>query len=113
VTFGAGLVAALGLTLLVEVPVAFAAGWRGRRELLAVVLVNLITNPLLNITLVAVWVPAGAARMPLLVALEIVAIVIEWRLLLPVIGRPSRRVLVVVIVMNAASVALGLLLTLV
>jgi hypothetical protein len=107
------LLATLALTLVVELAVAAALGLRTRRALLAVACVNLITNPPLNLllTLVSWWRPWAYA--PALIALEIVVVIVEWRLLLWALGGDARRMLLVAAAMNAASLALGFLLWLV
>lgn len=92
----------------------------------AVVWVNFITNPPLNLVwLFLLWLgfgktiaTAGAAGrvVPslwmwfLLAGLEVVVMAVEWRLLLIAIGRvplSARRLLVVSVVMNAVSATLG------
>jgi hypothetical protein len=107
------LVPALLLTLVVEVPVAWAMGLRGRRPLTAVILVNLITNPLVNYVVFAFAVsyPELAQNTGLYYALvavlEVLVVIAEWRLLLWVLGGSSRRLLLTSLVMNAASFGIG------
>ena len=100
---------ALALTLAVELSVAVLFGLRSRPQILAVVYVNLLTNPALNLIIDAVWFAAPTAYVPTLVVLEAVVIVVEWRVLLWAIGGCSRRLLPLAAAMNAASVAVGLL----
>lgn len=102
--------AALGslvLTLLVEVPIAAADGFRSRRELLAIVCVNLVTNPplvWLLFVLSALLGPAnGGILFYITLCLEVAVVVIEWRLLVWALGTPSRKTLSLAIVMNVAS----------
>lgn len=105
-------VEALLLTLAVELPVAALLGLRNSRALLAVVAVNLLTNPALNLALIALALSGrgvGAAGALALCALEIAAVSAEWVLLLAVLGGSRRRTLGVAIAMNAASFAAGLL----
>jgi hypothetical protein len=106
------MVLALALTLAVELPVAVLFGLRSRPQVLAVVYVNLLTNPALNLIINAVWFTAPSAYVPTLVVLEMVVIVVEWRVLLWAIGGRSRHLLALAAAMNAASVAVGLLLRL-
>jgi hypothetical protein len=96
--------------------VAAAFGLRTRQALLAVVLVNLITNPVLNyLTILGAriadpeQVPAKV-YLPMLVVAEILVVATEWRLLLRALGGSSKRMLAVSAVMNAASAAAGLVL---
>jgi len=107
------------LTLAIELPVAAAFGLRTRQALLAVVFVNLITNPVLNyLTILGARIAAprqvpAAVYVPMLVAAEVLVIVVEWRLLVRALGGGSRRMLAVSAAMNAASAAAGLALWLV
>jgi hypothetical protein len=114
VAFGLG--SALFVTLLVEIIVAafFRVGWLG---IAAVVLVNLVTNPVLGLIVIAaatagVGLPAWASTAVLLV-LEIAIVLLEWRLLVWALNDAagsSRKLLVLSIVMNAASFLVGALL---
>jgi len=109
-------VLALALTLAVELLVAwlFRVGPRG---IAAVALINLLTNPLFNLTLMAFVFTAGfggsyAIRhyarwtLAVLVALEVLVVFVEWRLLVWVshgtMGS-SRRLFALSVVANAAS----------
>jgi len=113
--------ASLILTLAVEVPVAAMMGLRRRREIAAVVCVSLITNPVLiwlTYSLGVLQYELGLApweahplRFPLVVAvLEVVVVLVEWRLLTWALAKPSRQMLLVSAVTNAASVLVGVLL---
>jgi hypothetical protein len=99
---------ALVLTVLIEVPVAWLRGLRGRRGLAAVVLVNLITNPLFNYVLLVVnQLASNRIYWSAAALLEVLVVIAEWRLLLWVLGGPSRRMLVTSVLMNVASFAVG------
>lgn len=95
-------------------PVAAALGLRSRRALLTVILVNLLTNPLLNYAGLLVgqfddWAARPATVVvPVLVAAELLVVFAEWRLLLWVLGGESRRLLLVSLAMNAASALAGI-----
>lgn len=108
---------ALALTIAIEVPVAALLGLRSRREMAAVALVSVVTNPPLNLALFAIALAAPAfaenavAYWPVVAALEVAAVVAEWRLLLWVLGGESRRMLGVSATMNVASFAVGLALS--
>jgi hypothetical protein len=102
------------VTLALELPVAVAFGLRSRQALLAVVLVNLITNPLLNYLSAATahfvdW-PHGstASVAAIIVAAEAVVVIVEWRLLVWALGEPSRRMLALAASMNAVSALAGI-----
>lgn len=109
------LVIALVATIGVESLVALA--FRGRRkEVVAVVGTNLITNPLFNLAVLLAayvigigdssWAPIGWLLGPLTIALELVVVVVEWRILVFVTAGTwgtSRRLLLFSIVANLAS----------
>lgn len=105
---------ALALTIAIEVPVAALLGLRSRREISAVALVSVVTNPPLNLALfaIALAVPTFAenavAYWLVVAALEVAAVIAEWRLLLWVLGGESRRMLGVSAAMNVASFGAGL-----
>jgi hypothetical protein len=111
----APLASALTLTIAVEVPVAALLGLRSRRAVAAVALVSVVTNPPLNFVLLALglalpgFAENAAAYWLTVAALEVLAVLAEWRLLLWVLGGESRRMLVVSAAMNAASFGAGLL----
>jgi len=70
------------ITILIEVPIAWLLGVRKKEEAVGVVLVNVITNPLANYCLIT------NSRQGFIVEnntavliLEILVIIIEWRLL--------------------------------
>jgi hypothetical protein len=100
----------LALTLAIELPVAALCGLRTRPALLAVALVDMLTNPPLNFAgmLIARFVDWShwPALAWVLVA-EIVVVVVEWRLLLWALGGRPRRMLLVAGAMNAASALAG------
>jgi hypothetical protein len=104
----------LTLTLAVEVPVAFALGLRTRLAVLAVVCVNLITNPALNLLSYASaqlwhWQSSVVTAIPIVFLVEVVVIVVEWRLLLWALGGDRRRLLRISLAMNAASALTGVI----
>jgi hypothetical protein len=112
----AELAAALVLTIAIELAVVALLGGRTARELIAVALVNAITNPALNLTLLllrgsllpgltpdvatlAEWVFIGIA--------EVVIVLAEWRLLVWALRADSRTWLVRSVGMNVASFVFG------
>lgn len=108
------LLPALVLTLLIEIPVGMLCGLRSRREIGAVALVNLITNPLLNyiVFVLAISYSGPYAWRPglywgIVVFLEVLVVIAEWRLLLWALGGSSRKLLLTSVLMNAASFGVG------
>jgi len=102
---------ALGLTLSVEIPVAWLLGLRNKHAVLAVVMVNLLTHPLLHLILLVLYTVTGWTAAPLYVipVLECAVTAAEWGLLTYALGRP-RKMLLVSVVANAASYVIGMLL---
>lgn len=75
------LVLSLGLTLGIELAGAGLLGVRGRRDLLLVTLVNVVTNPVLGLVLDGIWL--GLGILPgwyIILPLEAAVIVVEWLL---------------------------------
>lgn len=111
------LLTAIVMTIAVEsaVAAAFGVGCRGVR---AVALVNLVTNPFLNLTLIALAavIPAAYHRftmLPALLLLEGAVVVAEWRILLWTLrgtAGPRDQLLAMSIAMNLASTWLGFVL---
>jgi hypothetical protein len=102
------------LTLALELPVAVAFGLRTRHALLAVVLINLLTNPLLNYASIVAqhftgWADGSAASIAvILLVAESVVVIVEWRLLIWTIAEPSRRMLSLSLCMNGVSALAGI-----
>lgn len=105
---------ALLLTVAVEAPVAWLCGlrsWRGQGVLL---LVNVITNPLLNLTLaLAAMAGLHTVRSPFdaaLIALECVVVMSEALMLKAALALPTRKAFLISLAANAASYLAGALL---
>lgn len=105
-------VMALGLTLLVELAVALALGWRTRTDLAGVAAVSVMTNPFFVLSvyvLLLVFRDLSAGPLVLfMVALEVVIVLVEWRLLRWALKKDSRKTAFLAAAMNAASFAAGL-----
>lgn len=116
----------LALTVLIESLVAGALGMRGR-GLRAIALVNVVTNPVMNVVVLGLKGVAGWGLMILrqdvavgvwiqgsffvvLFLLEVVVVWVEWRLLVWALGPTTgtrRKLLATSIAMNLASAAVG------
>lgn len=105
------MIVALMITLLVESLMARLAGLRQRREALAIISINVITNPALNYFL---WLNAYFhlvdMNLGLIYLLEAAVVLIEWRLLVFALGGDSKRMFALSLLMNFCSYAFGLLL---
>ena len=90
-------------------------GLRSRTALLAVALVNLVTNPLLTYALLVAAHLAGwgtratAGYVVALIVGELLVVLAEWRLLLWALGGSPLRMLKVSVAINAASALAGIL----
>ncbi len=101
---------ALALTLVSEGSIAYLFGLRKRQAVLAVAAINVMTNLILNYCLFLLGYLGVAVSFMLVVALEILVVVIEWRLLVYVFREPTERFLLLSIVANTASFLAGVLL---
>lgn len=103
------LVFALACTVAIEVAIAAAFGLR-RRGLAAVALVSVVTNPTLNLLLLFASMSSidGIGFAIMIVVLEVGVIVTEWELLRWALNDPSRKLLILAIVMNVASALAGI-----
>ena len=102
---------ALTLTIIVEVIVAFLFGYKDRTSIQSIMLINLITNPVLNY-LVSVLsflgiLPIGTT---LILILEAFVVLIEWRLLMFALKKDWKSMLLLSLVMNMASYIIGIIL---
>ena len=101
--------AALLLTILIEVLVALIFGYKRKKEILSVILVNLITQPLLNyFLLIDSYFSLDAVNIQFILLLEIMVILVEWQLLVWTLQRKLKSLFVLSIVMNLASLTIGL-----
>ena len=101
---------ALLFTTFVEVIVALILGYRKKAELAAVILVNLISNPVLNYFLlldnrfglikVDAW---------FMLSLEIVVVLVEWQLLAYALQGNPKKLFVLSLAMNFCSFVAGVL----
>ena len=101
---------ALLLTMAIEGTVAWLFGFRTGRALLAVAMINCITNPALNFVLLWLTWRGVEVRLPLVILLEALVVVVEWGLYVYVFGHPKGRLLLLSLAANAASFLAGLLL---
>ena len=101
---------ALLLTEIVEVAVALFLGYRHWRAIIAVILVNLVTNPSLNYLL---FLNEGLGiikhRFPLILFSELGVVVVEWALLVFALREDKKSLFVLSFAMNTCSYLTGLL----
>jgi hypothetical protein len=100
---------ALLLTLIIEGSVAYLLGLRKNQHILAVALVNVITNLTLNYLILVLGFLNADASLALIVVLEIVVVIVEWQMLVYVFRNPKGRFLIISILANTMSFFIGLL----
>lgn len=101
---------ALILTVVIEAAVAAWLGYRTRRDQKCIFLVNVITNPAFNYLLIIFNLATGLWPSELfIIFLEMIIVVIEWRLLARATGHESRNIFALSLLMNAASYSSSLL----
>jgi hypothetical protein len=101
---------AFGLTVAVEGVVALLFGLRQKFQFLAVFLINLVTNPLMNYVLsLDYYFNFFPGTWFLLVILEIAVILIEWWIILKSLRLNIKRSLFLSVIMNLSSCIAGLI----
>ncbi len=101
---------ALILTIVIEVIVAWLFGLRNKTELLTLILVNVITNPLFNYFFMVNGRFHLISQVNVLtLCLEVGVVLAEWRLLVYVLRRGAKQMLALSAAMNATSFLAGFL----
>lgn len=101
---------ALILTLAVELVVLILFGYRKKLEILVVILVNLITNPLLNFILLSNnYFGFLTVNSLTILLLEAAVVLVEWRFLVFALRKDPKKLLVLSLVMNICSYSVGFL----
>jgi hypothetical protein len=101
---------ALVLTIAIEAGIVWLLGWRSKPVIWAVVLINVITNPLLNyLLLVNNNYQLITQTNALIFSLEAGVIIAEWRLLAYVLRRRDYKILWLSALINTSSFLGGLL----
>jgi len=100
---------ALIITEIVEVIAAFLLGYREKRFFKALILINIITNPVLNCILIILY-NVGIHNFIITPILEAVVVICEWKLFKFVLGNSERSLLFLSLIINLSSYTAGLLL---
>jgi hypothetical protein len=93
------------LTIIIETAFLFAVGYRNRLFVLACVLINFVTNIILNCTLLII--PVFLSRI-LVYLFEVVIVIIEWGVL-SFFTQNKRKLLVCVLLSNLLSFSIGII----
>ncbi len=98
----------LFITEIIELIIVFVFGFRNKKNLAAVFLVNLCTNPLLNYILqLNLSYSFFEANIFNLIFLEIIVIFIEWLLLAYALRKGLKKLFLVSVCMNTFSFFIG------
>jgi hypothetical protein len=98
------------LTITTEGILAFALGYRGRVFFTVLVLVNIMTNPVLNHFLALLYMlQLQQFRPVVLVLLEVLVVFVEWRLFRFALPKDAKALLVLSVGINLGSFLFGLL----
>jgi hypothetical protein len=98
------------LAVVVETLIAWLFGFKGKKQLLAVVLVNLITNPLLNyLFVVNRTFNLFPVNFFVIGSLEVIVILVEWLILWWALKENPRKLFLLSCIMNFASYLVGVL----
>ena len=101
---------ALFLTIAIELVVALFFGFRKKSEIVAIVFVNLLTNPVLNyLLLVNNHFSFFKITLVIILFLELLVVLAERKLLLYALQEKSNRILVLSFAMNFCSYIAGVL----
>ncbi|MEI6266278.1 MAG: hypothetical protein WCP14_00070 [bacterium] len=98
-------------TLLIEVPIAFFLGYRTIKEIISVIAINVLTNPLLNLLIIINSLLLFVNYQLLVLLLEVIVVISEWLLLRYVLAEdyPRKRFLLDSIILNTTSCLIGLI----
>ncbi len=106
----------LAITLVVELAVAAALfGMRAHRDLAVLGLINVATNPMVNLLLAAEMAASGSRSLAdpvtatTLAVLEVAVVLVEWQVLARLLPEWRGSALRMSVVMNAASFGVGML----
>jgi hypothetical protein len=101
---------ALLLTVAIEGAIAWLFGFRAAQSQLSVAMINCITNPSLNFLLLVLAWRGVEVTLPLVTVMEVLVVMVEWRLLVYVFENPGQRLFYLSLVANMASFLAGVLL---
>ncbi len=102
---------ALVLTLVIEVTVGLLFGYRSKSAVLAIIGVNLVTHPILNLLIrLNARNQYMLSQVPLILFLELVVVFVEWGLLCLALGGKRGWLFLLSATMNSASFFIGVVL---
>lgn len=99
---------ALILTEIIEAIAAFLLGYRGKRFYIVLMLINVLTNPLLNFILIVLYY-FHIESLIITPVLEVFVVIGEWKLFEYALGKQEKSYLFLSIIINLSSYLIGLL----
>jgi hypothetical protein len=102
-------VVALVLSIIIEVSIAYVMGYRQKKYLLTIMMINFITNPILNYFLLVLSFMKFNINLLLLGFLEIGVILVEWGLLVYTFHKPQDRLFLLSFITNTVSSLVGIM----
>jgi hypothetical protein len=101
---------ALFLTIVIELIAAFFFGFRKKIEIITIIFINLLTNPILNyFLLVNDYFSFFKSSLLIILLLEVVVVLVEWKLLVFALQEKPKKLLILSLVMNFCSYIVGVL----
>jgi hypothetical protein len=100
---------ALVLSIAIEIAVAYVIGFKEKKYLLAVAMINCITNPLVNYSLLMLASAQYQVTFTMVCVFEVAVVFAEWGLLVHTFGHPKGRLFMLSLFANAMSFVVGLL----
>ncbi len=98
------------LTIAIELFVAFLFEYRKKKEIISIVFINAITNPILNyLLLVNHHFSIIKSQQLLIIFLEILVVIVEWRILVYALNQKNKKLFVLSLAMNSCSYLIGIL----
>lgn len=96
------------MTIIIECGTAFLLGYRDKFVLISIILINVITNPAINvIVMLMVYLQIGSIISFIVYPLEVIVVLVEWQLLKYATHNTIKNPLRLAIIMNAVSYAVG------
>lgn len=102
----------LFLTLIIELIIAFLFGYKDKISIIVIILINVITNPIINYLIQLNYnFKFFGNNLILMSFLEIVVILVEWRMLIYAFNsKEYRKLFLLSLVMNLSSFIIGIIL---
>lgn len=98
------------LTIIIECIIALILGYRTKTFFLAVVIVNLVTNPFLNYIIILLsYFKLTEIYLQVVIALEVIIVFAEWGIYYYIYPSKKRQLFLLSIAANLASYTIGLL----